>query len=59
MKSTGGVKNLHIYPEFVVEPISGAHQMIGLVNVDSDYKLSQLNKLLSTDVSAVFREEEE
>ena len=30
--------------------------MIGLVNVDSDYKLSQLNKLLSTDVSATFRE---
>lgn len=59
MKSTGGVKNFHIYPEFVVEPISGEHQMIGLVNVDSDYKLSQLNKLLSTDVSAVFREEEE
>lgn len=56
MKSTGGVKNFHIYPEFVVDPISGEYQMIGLVNVDSDYKLSQLNKLLSTDVSATFRE---
>ena len=54
MKSTGDVKNFHIYPEFVVEPISGEYQMIGLVNVDSDYKLSQLNKLLSTDVSAPF-----
>ncbi len=45
VKSTGEIRNFQLYHEFLVHPITKDSQILGLVNIPSDYKLSELNSL--------------
>lgn len=46
VKSTGGIKQFSIYPELIREEITGRFMLLGLVNVDKDERLSDLNRLM-------------
>lgn len=46
VKSTGEIKQFSIYPELIREQISGRYMLLGLVNVNPDERLSDLNKLM-------------
>jgi len=46
VKSTGEIKQFSIYPELIREEITGRFMLLGLVNVDPDERLSDLNRLM-------------
>lgn len=46
VKSTGDIKQFSIYPELIREEITGRFMLLGLVNVDRDERLSDLNRLM-------------
>ncbi len=45
VKSTGKIKNFQLYQDFLIHPITKNSQILGLVNIPSDYKLADLNSL--------------
>ncbi len=49
VKSTGEIENFKLYHEFIRELITGRYLMVGLVAVDHEFKLSELNQLTLPD----------
>jgi len=45
VKSTGKIKDFQLYQEFLIHPITKNSQILGLVNIPSDYRLADLNSL--------------
>ena len=45
VKSTGRIRNFQLYKEFLTHPITKDSQILGLVNMPADYRLSDLNSL--------------
>ncbi len=45
VKSTGKIKNFQLYQEFLIHPITKNSQILGLINIPSDYRLADLNSL--------------
>ena len=43
--STGKIKNFQLYHEYLTHPVTKDSQILGLVNIPSNYRLSDLNSL--------------
>lgn len=49
VKSTGEIENFQLYHEFLRDALTGRYLMVGLVAVDHEFKLSDLNQLTLPD----------
>ena len=49
VESTGEIENFRLYHEFIRDSITGNYLMVGLVAVDHEFKLSELNQLTLLD----------